>query len=174
MIFFCVLTSLFSGTSLFPFHFLSLSWGTPLAPSSVVSLLSVSLQDLLPSNVVWFEKYSSRKFRLNALQKSYVCIIFAKVNDTHRERLVVHSISTGMAGWLVVHSIHYRNDWLAASNLFDMFTQSIKFYTFHYQYRCLKNVIHQIDSKNGWLLLSASFTAKFGLIFVLTLENAFY
>ena len=29
------------------------------------------------------------------------------------------------------------------------------------------------DSKNGWLLLSASFTAKFGLVFVLTLENAF-
>ena len=71
------------------------------------------------------------------------------------------------------HSIQYRNDWLAASDLFDMFTQSIKFYTFHYQYRCLKNVIHQIDSKNGWLLLSASFTAKFGLVFVLTLKNAF-
>ena len=51
-----------------------------------------------------------------------------------------------------------------------MFTQSIKFYTFHYQYRCLKNVIHQIDNKNGWLLLSASFAAK--LVFVLTLKNA--
>ena len=65
------------------------------------------------------------------------------------------------------------NGWLAASDLFDMFTQSIKFYTFHYQYRCLKNVIHQIDSKNRWLLLSAGFRAKFGLVFVLTLENAF-
>ena len=80
--------------------------------------------------------------------------------DTDRERLVFHSIQ-------------YWNGWLAASDIFDMFTQSIKFYTFHYQYRCLKNVIHQIDSKNGWLLLSASFTAKFGLVFVLTLENAF-
>ena len=29
-------------------------------------------------------------------------------------------------------------------------------------------MIHQIDSKNGWLLLSASFTVKFGLVFVLT------
>ena len=37
----------------------------------------------------------------------------------------------------------------------------------------LKNVIHEIDSKNGWLLLSVSFTTKFGLILVLTLENAF-
>ena len=81
-------------------------------------------------------------------------------NDTHREKLVFHSVQ-------------YRNGWLDASDLFDMFAQSIKFYTFHYQYRCLKNVIHQIDSKNGWLLLSASFTAKFGLVFVLTLENAF-
>ena len=70
------------------------------------------------------------------------------------------------------HSVQYRKGWLAASDLFDVFTQSIKFYTFHYQHRYLKNVIHQIGSKNGFLL-SASFTAKFGLVFVLTLENAF-
>ena len=70
-------------------------------------------------------------------------------------------------------SIQYRNGWLAASNLFYMFTQPVKFYAFHYQYRCLKNVIAQIDSKKGWLLLSASFTAKFGLVFVLALENTF-
>ena len=38
----------------------------------------------------------------------------------------------------------------------------------------LKNVIHQIDSKNEWLFLSASFMAKFGLIFVSTLENTFF
>ena len=71
------------------------------------------------------------------------------------------------------HSIQYMNRWLAASDLFHMFTQSLKFYLSNYHYRCSKNVIHQIDSKNGWLLLSASFTAKFGLVFVLTLENAF-
>ena len=70
-------------------------------------------------------------------------------------------------------SLNSIQDWLAASDLFHMLTHLIKFYIFHYQYRCLKNVIHQIDSKNGWLLLSASFTAKFGLVFVLTLENAF-
>ena len=29
------------------------------------------------------------------------------------------------------------------------------------------------DSKNEWLLYSASFTAKFELVFVLTMENAF-
>ena len=101
--------------------------------------------------------------------RSQFCFIFffsllhekGSFNDTHWKRLVFHSIQ-------------YRNDWLAASDLFDMFTQSIKFYRFHYQYICLKNVIHQIDNKNGWLLLSASFTAKIGLVFVLTLENAFF
>ena len=35
----------------------------------------------------------------------------------------------------------------------------------------MESVIHQIDSKNEWLLLSASYTAKFGLVFVLTLEK---
>ena len=40
-------------------------------------------------------------------------------------------------------------------------------------------MIHQIDSKNEWSLLTAvnlaeRFTAKFGLVFILTLENAFF
>ena len=35
-------------------------------------------------------------------------------------------------------------------------------------YGCLKNVIHRIDSKNEWLLLSVTFTAKFELAFALT------
>ena len=33
--------------------------------------------------------------------------------------------------------------------------------------------VHQIDSKNEWLLFSVTFTAKFELVFVLTFENAF-
>ena len=37
----------------------------------------------------------------------------------------------------------------------------------------MKNVIHQIDCKNEWLLLPASFMAKFELAFVLTLEKVF-
>ena len=82
-----------------------------------------------------------------------------------------------LTGITVFYSVQYKNDWLAASDLFHVFTQSIKFYcTLYYtykEYRCLENVIHQIYSKNEWLLLPASFTAKFGLVFVLTLENAF-
>ena len=91
---------------------------------------------------------------------TWLSSLYNPFNNTQRERLVFHSIQ-------------YKNGWLAGCDLFDIFMQSVKFYTFHYQYRCVKNVIHQIDSKNGWLLLLASFTAKFGLVCVLTLESAF-
>ena len=33
--------------------------------------------------------------------------------------------------------------------------------------------VHQIDSKNEWLLLSVTFRAKLELFFALTFENAF-
>ena len=33
--------------------------------------------------------------------------------------------------------------------------------------------VHQIDSKNEWLLLSITFTAKLELVFVLTFEKGF-
>ena len=107
-----------------------------------------------------------RKSFLLSVQ-NLICFI---TNTTLRDNFVHESIKFLQFG---VSSVQYRNGWLAASDLFQMFTQSIKFYTFHYQYKCLKNVIHQIDSKNGWLLLSASFAAKFGLVFVLTQGNAF-
>ena len=85
------------------------------------------------------------------------------LEDLKQSQYTILTILTGK-DWCSLNSV--QDGWLAASDLFDMFTQSIKFYTFHYQYRCLKNVIHQIDSKNGWLLLSASFTANFWLVFV--------
>ena len=34
--------------------------------------------------------------------------------------------------------------------------------------------VHQIESKNEWLLHSVAFTAKLELVFVLTFENAFF
>ena len=57
------------------------------------------------------------------------------------------------------------------SAVFKMATLSPKLDT--KESRCLKDVIHQIDRKDEWFLLSANFTGKFGLIFVLTLKNAF-
>ena len=71
-------------------------------------------------------------------------------------------------GETVFYSFHYSNGCLAASDLFHN-VYTIKFYPLSF----LKNVIHQIDNKNKWLLHPASFTVKFGLVFVLTLGNAF-
>ena len=62
----------------------------------------------------------------------YACFTLRMFNDTYRKKLF--------------YSIQYKNGWLAASELFNMFTQSIKFYyTLYYtyqEYRCLKDVIH--------------------------------
>ena len=58
----------------------------------------------------------------------------------------------------------------------QMLAYRLFLYTLHYyviEYRCLKNVIQQIDSKNQWLFLSASFRTKSGLVLVLTVKNAF-
>ena len=59
-------------------------------------------------------------------------------NDTHMEELCFIQFSTRI----------YWNRSLAASDLFHMFTQSVKFSIFHTEYRCLKKVIHEIDTKN--------------------------
>ena len=69
-----------------------------------------------------------------------------------------------MAGWLLLIPL------ICLHNHLSLTMHSIIPY---HKYRCLKNVIHQIDSKNEWLLLPASVTGKFGLVLVLTIENAF-
>ena len=38
----------------------------------------------------------------------------------------------------------------------------------------MKKVVHKTDNENEWLLLSEGFRTKFRLVFVLTLENAFF
>ena len=55
---------------------------------------------------------------------------------------------------------------LAASDVFQVLL-------FLLSYTCLKNVIHQMDSKNEWLLLSEIFAAKLELVFVLTSKTLF-
>ena len=87
------------------------------------------------------------------------CSASTPCNDTHREQLCFTQFSTRMAGWLFLTFFIYLHNQLSS-------THSIITYK---EYRCLKNVIHQTDSKSKWSLLSASF----GLDFVLTLENAF-
>ena len=61
-----------------------------------------------------------------------------------------------------------------------MVTQLIRFYIFSYhdvsikEYKYLKIVIHQIESKNEWFLLSASFIAKFSAGFCLNTGKPFF
>ena len=87
-----------------------------------------------------------QNFLLSVIANIWKCSFLTFFDDIHREKLCIYSIQ-------------YKNGCLAASDLFHKFTQSIKFYTLRITrigYRCLKNVIHQIVSKNKWLLLSAT------------------
>ena len=87
-----------------------------------------------------------------------------ELNDTHREKFALD--------W-----IHHKNSLKYKVGCLWRFSYIC---TINYvlliplSYRCLKNVIHQIDSKNEWLFLSVIFTSKFELVFVLTFENAFF
>ena len=63
-------------------------------------------------------------------------------------------------GETVFYSFHDSNGCLAASDLFyDVYTIN---YVLSIPLSFLKNVIHQVDNKNKWLLHPASFTVKYG------------
>ena len=71
------------------------------------------------------------------------------LNDTQMEELPPYS----------------KNHWntrLPTSDVFHLFTQSIKFFQFFYRTDVWKTWFHQIDSKNELLFLSVIFTAKLG------------
>ena len=66
---------------------------------------------------------------------------------------------------------------MAASGIFHMFTQSIKF-CIYIPLSHIKEVqmfekedSHQIDGKNEWLLLSERFMAKFELVSVVRMQS---
>ena len=141
---------------------------------------------------IWLEfEYPSnhKKTPVTPLSKVFQNNSFFK--DTHREKLTSNKIpalskSMNMDIWVVgttkqllyksfltkltgencvlLSSVH---EWLVGCFWpFHIFTQSIKFYTFY----C--HVLRvQVSIKCDCLLLSASFTTKFGSVFVL--ENAF-
>ena len=89
--------------------------------------------------------------------------IFSTLNDTHKERTctLLNSVQKFIEtqGWLLLTF----------------------FICLHNQLRSLNSIIplssekrvHQIDSKNEWLLLAVTFTAKLELVFVLTSDNLF-
>ena len=120
---------------------------------------------LLSSRFTWKIRYNFIDI-LNVSNKVLTQKLFSldeEINDTHREKLVLYRIQ-------------YKNYLKCKVGCFRRFSYV---YTINQDlliplsYRCLKNVIHQIDSKNEWLLLSVTFTVKFELVFVLTLVNAF-
>ena len=83
-------------------------------------------------------------------------LLTESLHDTHMENLCFTEFNT---------KIHWSAK-LAASDAFHMFAQSVPL-----SYRCLKNVIYQIDNKNEWLLRSVTFTAKLELVFVLKSDS---
>ena len=82
------------------------------------------------------------------------------------EKLCFIQFSTRMANWLLLTFFICLHNQLSSIH-------STIHYLIIYLYLCLKKVIYQLDSKNELLLLSASFTTKFELVFALTLENDF-
>ena len=86
------------------------------------------------------------------------------LNDNHREKLMTQSST--------------RLNEIEARLLLTFFTQSIMFCTFHcHTLKCRDGWKSWFikETENEWLLLSASFTAKFELVFILTQEkNSFF
>ena len=82
------------------------------------------------------------------------------LNETHKKKLF--------------YLIQYKNGWLAASDLFDMFTQSIKFYyTFYYHVSWVQMFEKFYNSKNEWLLLPAP-SSKIWVGFCLNTGKRFF
>ena len=75
-----------------------------------------------------------------------------------------------MDGWLLLTFLIYSHNQLS-SVIHSIITYENMM--FEKKYGCLKNVIHQIDIKNEWLLVPASFSAKFRLASVLDWEMLF-
>ena len=133
-----------------------IKWMKMFRSSSVKKLFLNILENFQEETCSEVSFYQS--FRSQGLSSEF-CNIF---NNAHRENCVLFSsVQERLVGCFWPFWCVYT------------FTQSIKFYYILYyrykEYRCLENLIHQID----WLLLPANFTAKFGLVSVLTLENAF-
>ena len=101
--------------------------------------------------------------------------LFNRVTDLRAFHLNSAKFLTILTGKTEFFSVQFKNDWLAASDLFDVYTQSLT-YVLYYTIKSTdvwKTWFIIIDSKNEWLLLPGRFTAKFGLVFVLTLAKAF-
>ena len=118
-------------------------------------------KDQLIEHLTWKDGHNRRLFtifrKLRSSQEK------GSFNDTHMENLRSAEFSTKI----------YWNTKLTASDVFSYVYTINWVLLIPLSYSCLKNVIRQIDSKNEWLHLSVTFTAKVQLGFILTFENAF-
>ena len=64
-----------------------------------------------------------------------------------------------------------KQDWLLLTFFICLHNQLSSFNSISVQMS--EKRVHQVDSKNEWLLLSVTFTEKLQLVFVLTFENTF-
>ena len=76
------------------------------------------------------------------------------LNDTDMKKLGLYTELSTKIHWYI--RLAASDDSICLHNQLSSFNSS--------PYRCLKNVIHQINSKNRWLLLSVTFTAKLELV----------
>ena len=141
--------------------------------------------------VVFIRKINSLCFTTNVFlsnsyriqEGSFVCIYSFR---SHRQRYSLKKdVVKNFAKFLKTPFLHNVSEQLLLSFINDTHREKLVLYRIQYKnslqnkvgcllsYRCLKNVIHQIDSKNEWFLFSVTFTAKFDLVFVLKFENAF-
>ena len=82
------------------------------------------------------------------------------LNDTHMEELVLY--------WIHHKKFIEIQGWLLLTFFICLHKKSFNSIIAQMS----KNVIHQIDSKNEWLLRSVTFMAKLELVFVLTFKKA--
>ena len=81
------------------------------------------------------------------------------VNNTQMKELASVQKFIEMQGWLILTFFVYLHNQLSSFNSIIV--------------QMSKKRDSSVDSKNEWLLLSATFTAKRELVYVLTFENAF-
>ena len=81
------------------------------------------------------------------------------LNDTHMEELDSVQKFIEIQGWLLLTFFICLHNQLSSFNSIIV--------------QMSEKQIHQVGSKNEWLLLSVTFKAKLELVFVLTFENAF-
>ena len=129
---------------------------------------------------------SSRKWTSVLICVSFVCTCLSFVfTHLHWSLICLHSSSIVCPPSLIrlhlfllcLHSSLIRLNSslirLHSSALVSQLSALVSSFVCNISNNRLKNVIHQLDSKNEQLIYSAGFTAKFGLAFVLTLENTF-